>query len=170
MILRGEISPNTARKMRAELDAVEVGAVAAANDNGKPTIDSLRNLPGFIYLGSPYSKYRLGHDAAAYEVSYAAALLMRSGLVIYAPITHGHTISKHAALPVSWDFWKAQCQPMIDAASALIVLKMNGWQDSVGLVYEIGEFERTGRPIVYVDPAELHVDSVTAEENMRAAA
>lgn len=159
--------------------------VEPSNDNARPVATATRRglpnrnidvmseslaeigeLPGFIYLGSPYSKYRLGHDTAAYDVSYAAALLMRRGLRIYAPITHGHFISKHAELPQTWEFWKAQCQPMIDAASSLIVLQMHGWEESVGLIYEIAEFECAGKPIVYVDPREL----VARSQNMGVAA
>lgn len=107
--------------------------------------------PGYIYLGSPYSKYEAGHGAAARVVADAAAALMRKGLVVYSPIAHGHAIAAYG-LPLSWDFWKRQCQPLVDSAAGLIVLTMDGWQESVGLQYEIEEFVRTGRPILHVSP------------------
>ncbi|EYR81914.1 DUF1937 family protein [Shinella sp. DD12] len=114
---------------------------------------------GYLYLGSPYSKYEAGHDAAARVVADAAATLMRRGLVIYSPIAHGHAIAAHG-LPLDWAFWKAQCQPLIDGAVGLIVLTMDGWQESVGLQYEIEEFVRTGRPILHVPPAWLAASEV----------
>ena len=111
----------------------------------------LADQPGYIYLGSPYSKYEAGHGAAARVVADAAAALMRRGLVIYSPIAHGHAIAAHG-LPLDWAFWKAQCQPLVDAAVGLIVLTMDGWQESVGLQYEIEEFVRAGKPILHVSP------------------
>ncbi len=111
------------------------------------TIDELRDLYGFCYLASPYSKWE-DKDKAAEIVAKAAATLMNDGLVIYSPIAHGNVVAKHG-LPYTWDFWKAQCQPMIDAAAAIIVLQRDGWEDSVGVTYEIAEFEKAGKPIVY---------------------
>lgn len=111
----------------------------------------LADRPGYIYLGSPYSKYEAGHDAAARVVADSAARLMAGGMVIYSPIAHGHAVAVHG-LPPTWDFWKRQCQPLIDAAAGLIVLTMAGWQDSVGLQYEIDEFVRAGKPIMHVSP------------------
>lgn len=113
-------------------------------------VATLRAAGGFIYLGSPYSLYP-DHDEAADIVAAAAAGLMAQGLVVYSPIAHGHYVSQQGDLPTSWDFWKAQCQPLIDAASALAVLKMDGWGKSVGLQYEIGEFRRAGKPVVFLD-------------------
>ena len=116
------------------------------------TVLDLVGEPGFVYLGSPYSKYYAGHDAAAADVSIVAGRLMHLGLVVYAPIAHGHFISAHAELPQTWEFWKKQCQPMIDAASSLVVATMEGWQDSVGLTHEIACFLAARKPVIYVDP------------------
>lgn len=113
-------------------------------------IATLRAAGGFIYLGSPYSLYP-DHDEAADIVAAAAAGLMAQGIVVYSPIAHGHYVSQQGDLPQTWEFWKAQCQPLIDAASALAVLKMDGWGKSVGLQYEIGEFRRAGKPVVFLD-------------------
>ncbi|WP_313666278.1 DUF1937 family protein [Shinella sp.] len=119
----------------------------------------LADQPGYVYLGSPYSKYEAGHDAAARVVADSAAALMRRGLVIYSPIAHGHAIAVHG-LPLDWGFWKKQCQPLIDGAAGLIVLTMAGWQESVGLQYEIEEFVRAGKPILHVSPRWLAENKV----------
>jgi Domain of unknown function (DUF1937) len=123
-----------------------------------PALASFHRQPGFIYLGSPYSLYRDGHDEAARIVATAAASLMASGMRVYSPIAHGHFVSAHSKLPQTWEFWKAQCQPMIDAASSLIVLMMDGWRESVGLNYEIDEFSRACKPILYLHPSEFGVE------------
>lgn len=111
----------------------------------------------YTYLGSPYAKYEHGLDEAARIVTMCAGVLMSRGWRIYCPITHGHAVESYQSLPRSWEFWKEQDQPFIDAAADLIVLKMKGWQDSVGLTYEIGEFERTGRAVSYLEPRSLGV-------------
>ncbi len=123
------------------------------------SLDDIAKLRGFVYLGSPYSKYARGFDEAARVVAASAAALMRDGFRVYSPIAHGHAVAAHG-LPLTWDFWKDQCQPMIDAASSLIVLEMHGWWDSVGLQYEFDCFLKAGKPVVYVEPSELGVREV----------
>lgn len=122
------------------------------------TLDDLAKLQGFIYLGSPYAKYDAGMDEAARVVTECAGRLMARGMRIYCPIAHGHAVTRYQDLPRTWDFWKDQDQPLIDAASSLIVLEMRGWWDSVGLKYEFESFLKAGKPIVYIEPHELGVE------------
>lgn len=161
---------------RTPLEAVAVetfGALAALESqtdrpawDGRPgdyqrvqprTIANLIDCPGYVYVGSPYTKYRDGHSAAAGDVSIVAGALMRLGLVVYVPIAHGHYVSMHdSRLPTTWEFWKKQCQPMIDAASALVVVTMDGWDESVGLAHEIACFLAARKPVIYADPDEAY--------------
>lgn len=113
------------------------------------TLDELAALGGFIYLGSPYSLMP-DRNRAARAVGIAAARLMARGIVVYSPIAHGHYVSRCGKLGDGWDFWKRQCQPFIDAAAAMIVLKLDGWDISVGLDYEVREFHKVGKPIVFL--------------------
>ena len=150
------VNDNFSKVMRETVEWAKQQGRNYARDNlpvaAQPAspITRLRAAGGFIYLGSPYSLYP-DHDEAADIVAAAAAGLMAQGLVVYSPIAHGHYVSQQGDLPTSWEFWKAQCQPLIDAASALAVLKMEGWGQSVGLQYEIGEFRRAGKPVVFLD-------------------
>lgn len=122
------------------------------------TLDDLSSLPGYIYLGSPYSKYAQGLDVAARLVAESAAILMRRGLVVFSPIAHGHAVTHEGNLPaLDWTFWQRQCDPLVDAAAALVVLQMEGWWESVGLEYEIKRFREVGKPIVYLPPTALDV-------------
>ena len=43
---------------------------------------------------------------------------------------------------------------MMDAAEAIVVALMFGWQNSTGVAYEIAEFKKAGKPIFYLDPAD----------------
>lgn len=141
---------DTDRLAQRHVDGVNDNAPVAARAHPAGPVATLRAAGGFIYLGSPYSLYP-DQDEAADIVAAAAAGLMAQGLVVYSPIAHGHYVSQQGDLPTSWEFWKAQCQPLIDSASALAVLKMEGWGQSVGLQYEIGEFRRAGKPVVFLD-------------------
>lgn len=125
-----------------------------ANDNLH--VDDLRGMPGYVYLGSPYSKYPDGIEQAALVVTRAAAKLMNRGIAIFCPIAHSHAIGTAGELDnLNWVFWQFQDQPLMDKASALIVLMMDGWQESVGLTHEIDCFAKAGKPIVYVRPEDV---------------
>lgn len=167
----------TAAYWRA-VETSERRAAAAANDN--PTedtdlilvsglgafprtpspIEEMASLPGYVYVGTAYSKHKRGLAAANAVACRACASLMRQGVRAFSPIAHSHAVSFIGSVDGrDWEFWKRQDQPMMDAAAALCVVTMDGWRDSVGLTYEIAEFEDAGKPVFYLSPAELGVVS-----------
>jgi hypothetical protein len=121
-------------------------------------LEALTELKGFVYLGSPYAKYDAGLEEAARVVTACAGTLMKRGMNIFCPITHGHAVTRLTELPRDWDYWKNRDQPFIDAAEAILVVTMRGWQDSVGLTYEIDEFFKAGKPMMFISPADLGVE------------
>jgi hypothetical protein len=121
-------------------------------------LEALAELKGYVYVGSPYAKYPAGLEDAARVASACAGELMKMGIKVYCPIAHGHAVSQQVELPRDWDFWKSRDQPLIDGASAIVVLEMRGWYDSVGLTYEIEEFMKANKPILYIEPIALGVE------------
>lgn len=120
------------------------------------TLEQLRGLAGFSYLATPYSKYPAGLDAAHAMACRAAAALMNRGHRIFCPIAHSHCIGVAGHLDNrDWDFWRRQDEPMMRAANGMVVVKMEGWEESVGVTDEIAAFEWMGRAIVYTDPEDL---------------
>ena len=108
---------------------------------------------GFWYLASPYSKFPLGLDRAWYNVNTAAGMLLKEGIPVYSPITHGHPLSVQCGLSaLDWNFWRELDRNFVNAAIGLIVLKLKGWDESVGVKWEIEEFTKAGKPIVYMKP------------------
>ena len=90
------------------------------------------------YLATPYSHKDPRVRAERYRiVTRHAAKLMAAGEVVYSPITHGHAIVTLEELPLSWEFWKTQCDPFLEKMDRLIVLTQLGWMDSAGVTYEI---------------------------------
>lgn len=116
-----------------------------------PKLEDLRDLPGFSYIGQPFTFYPHGHSAAAYDGATAAAALMKRGFRVFSPIVHSHRIAQVGYLSqTDGTFWEYQDKPFVDAASSLIVLKLPGWEQSKGLSHEIDQFEKARKPIVYV--------------------
>ena len=108
---------------------------------------------GFWYVATPYDKYAEGREKAWIHACAVAGLLMERGHTVYCPIAHGHAIKKHtsAKLPQTHEFWLAQDKAFTDAAVGLFVVKMPGWEESMGVQWEIKEFTKAGKPIIYLE-------------------
>ena len=89
-------------------------------------------------------------------VNEVAARLMAAGKVIFSPISHGHAIcqTSETDIPLEWEFWRLQCDPFLMAMHELIVLRQDGWENSVGVEYEIGIADVRGVQIVWMDVPE----------------
>lgn len=93
-----------------------------------------------VYLAAPYTDPDPVLRKSRVELAnIAAAKLMQEGLVVFSPITHGHSIADH--LPPSvlcdHDFWMRQCLPMVERADLLVILPLYDWQHSAGIAKEI---------------------------------
>ncbi|RIK72916.1 MAG: DUF1937 domain-containing protein [Planctomycetota bacterium] len=108
-----------------------------------------------IYLASPY-----GHpDATVREVRFqqacrAAATLMRCGIPVFSPVAHSHPIAQHG-LPTSWEFWRAVDLEYLLQCEALVLLRLPGWERSVGVRAEIALARQWGMPVIELDPKAL---------------
>ena len=105
----------------------------------------------YWYVGSPYTDYRGGFDAAAHEACVNAGLLLDAGVRVFSPIAHFHAICC-AIGPRPHEFWMAADLPFMASACGLIVLELDGWRDSRGVGMEIEHFARRGVPIVHMTP------------------
>jgi hypothetical protein len=108
---------------------------------------------GYWYLGSPYSKYPDGREAAFKEICRIAAEFAKRGIAVYSPIAHTHPIAENGGLDsLDHSIWLPFDTPMMGGAVGLIVAKMASWEDSYGLGEEIRFFGQVGRPIYFLDP------------------
>lgn len=107
----------------------------------------------YYYMASPYSKYPGGLEAAFEAASQQAAMLLRAGVPVYAPIAHTHPIAIHGNIePCDHTIWLPADEPLMRAASGLIVCELAGWQSSVGVQYEIDTFCDMGKPVIQMTP------------------
>lgn len=102
------------------------------------------------YLASPYS-----HSLPIImERRYAAAMavtakLLGEGRIIYSPIVSFHEVAIAHNLPTNFAFWERINLGVLAHCSNLIVLKLDGWKDSVGVAGEVEYAMRMGIPVEY---------------------
>ena len=121
---------------------------------------TMQEIPGFIYVATPYSKWANAPGLSLSKAASAAAKLtgelMAMGIKCYSPIAHCHYITLNSYLdPLDHRMWMEQCAPMMEAASGCIVLQLPGWNNSKGVAEEVAYFSHASKPVHYVDPCRL---------------
>jgi hypothetical protein len=112
----------------------------------------LVSAPGYWFVSTPYKDWD-DPDAAFQAAAKVTGALMKEGVSVFSPIVHGHPIALACDIdPYDYDIWHPQNRPMLDAAFGIIVVEMDGWEESEGIRDEIPAFRSTGRPVVRLDP------------------
>jgi hypothetical protein len=107
----------------------------------------------YIYLGSPYTDPRPSMMAHRYKRNRAALRKLTSAEprgTIFAPIFVGHQLAG-LGVELTHAGWMAWCLRFLRPASALYVLTLPGWEDSVGLGEEVRLADNLGLPIIGCD-------------------
>ncbi len=103
------------------------------------------------YLAAPYSHEdpkvkQVRHDI----VNQVAHDLIRMGVQVYSPLTHNIPLA-HLGLHGNWLTWKAFDHEMLSRCDFLIVLRLEGWQNSLGLKAEMECAKALGKEIQWLD-------------------
>lgn len=109
---------------------------------------------GFVYLAQPYTNP--DPDVIAYRVEQgfkATAKLMNEGHLVFAPIVHTHELGKFVdpELSKQHDFWMRQDIAILRHASELVILTLEGWEQSKGVAQEILVAEVCMIPIRFME-------------------
>jgi hypothetical protein len=121
-----------------------------------------------LYLATPYSKYPGGLDAAFRHASNLAARLVASGAAVYSPIAHCHPLALYGGLdPLDYKIWLPYQEVMMAASNGLLIAKMTGWGDSLGIHHEIDRFVTAGKRMHFVDPVTLNLEPIAKMEARR---
>lgn len=111
-----------------------------------------------VYLACPYSHPDMAVRCQRFDaVNVVAGALMRSGKLIFSPISHTHPIAVVGNLPMGWDFWHAYDRAFLEHSNAVIVLCLDGWQESTGVQAEIKIARELGIPVEYADPRDYGI-------------
>lgn len=109
-----------------------------------------------IYLASPYSNPHQSVKIVRYQMARLACLeFMRRGQTVFSPIVYGHQFHMLDGTPGDMHYWKEFNLRMIRASSEMQVLKLDGWEASAGVKFEIEYSRVCGMPLSYVEPSEL---------------
>jgi nucleoside 2-deoxyribosyltransferase len=105
-----------------------------------------------IYLASPYSH----PDPAVREQRFhaacrAAVALLHAGRVVFSPIAHSHPLAQHG-LPGNWQFWERYDRAFLERCDEVVVLMLDGWEESFGVQAEIRIAQELGKPVRYLAP------------------
>lgn len=105
-----------------------------------------------VYLAVPYSHPEPAvREARFAAVNKVAADLMRQGLHVFSPISHTHPIAMAGELPLGWDFWEAFDRAYLSHCHKIIVLKLEGWDQSKGVTAELKIAKELGLEIEYLE-------------------
>jgi hypothetical protein len=110
----------------------------------------------FFYLATPYSKYPGGLQAAFDMACEQTALLVNAGVPVFCPIAHTHPVAMIAGMdPLDHTIWLPCDRPMMDAASGIIMVKAESWEESYGMKVELEAFVAAGKRVVWMKPGEV---------------
>lgn len=107
----------------------------------------------FIYLAGPYSHPDPTVRQRRFEqLNRYAARLMEAGIPMFSPISHSHPIADHMVEDRGHDFWMAMDLPILRHAAGLLVLTLEGWQESRGVGDEFTFAVDHGIPYAHASP------------------
>lgn len=114
-----------------------------------------------IYLASPYSHPMPRIRLARFEcVCRAAGVMLNRGHNVLSPIAHTHPIAIIMKLPTGFDFWAELDKAYIDRCDEVWVLMISGWENSIGVRFEIDYATSQGKRVLFVDPSYLGIDDI----------
>jgi Domain of unknown function (DUF1937) len=109
-----------------------------------------------IYLACPYTDADASIRQLRFDVATGvAADLIRTGHIVYSPITMTHPIDIVLAgesNTLGSDYWVAFDEAFMEMCSEMVVIRLAGWQRSSGIRREIAYFTEHKKPIRYIDP------------------
>src|SRR5262249_50831544 len=124
-----------------------------------------------IYLACPYthSDPQVMEERYNIATKLAAYLIEKRKLIVFSPITMTHPIDKLLArdsITLGSDYWLHFDELFMKACAKMIVLTIDGWQQSEGIQREIEAFKTMGKEVEYLNPSDL-MDGCTKDDNER---
>lgn len=108
-----------------------------------------------IYLASPYTHANASVRQHRYiQAIHAVATYAKRGENCYSPVVHFHMAALIHELPGDFHFWQEINYAMIDRCDSLVVLKINGWDTSFGVMKEIEYAVSLGKPVSYLEESD----------------
>ncbi len=131
----------------------------------KPKATGPAPKPEIVYIATPSagSNSDLSKGRSFLANLTAAHIVKTRNDVVYAPVAMATPIVKMAAAADEKKYEKKVDEAYMASCSSIVVLKVPGWEKNSGVAREIKHFEDTGRPVEYMEPADL-IASLSREE------
>jgi len=86
----------------------------------------------------------------------ASALLMAAGVVVFSPLSHSMPIVQHGELDeMDSDFWLTMDLPLLERSDELLVLALDDWERSKGVVAEMFFALKHHKPITLIGESDI---------------
>ena len=109
-----------------------------------------------FYLAAPYASQDPEIMAMRVVViNNVAAAIFEKGDWVFSPISHNHPIKQHNRC-LDREIWMPFDLHMLSLCDELLVLKLDGWEQSIGVDVEIKYAQILNKPVQYILPDELH--------------
>ena len=132
-----------ARTLDGKVKVVEILKADEGADEG-----TIRPID--IYLAGPYSDPNYDVCCVRFcQLTKFAGELIKAGYIILSPISHSHLIANYSFLPNDADFWQRHNKAWLLVCKELWVLKLDGWEESKGVQWEIEQAKQLDIPVVY---------------------
>lgn len=111
-----------------------------------------------IYLASPYShESKIVREYRFKMAAYCAAWLVQQDNVVFSPICHSHPMAVEGGLSGTWEFWQQYDLAFLEFATEMVVVTLDGWYESKGVMAEMAEARFKGIPVSYLNPITLEL-------------
>jgi len=109
-----------------------------------------------IYLASPYSHpHPVIMQTRFEQTCRAIGALINQGLMVFSPIVHCHPVADFCKLPTDFDFWESYNYHFLERSEKMIVLKISGWDSSIGVRGEAAKALELGIPVEYMEVSDV---------------
>lgn len=116
------------------------------------------NTIPLIYLAAPYSHLDPYIEQRRFlEINRVAGYLFGRNYHIFSPISHCHPIRQVTSLLGSFAQWESYNRRMIELCDQLLIITLDGWENSVGVRTEILLARSLDKPVKYIRPNTLQI-------------
>ena len=120
-----------------------------------------------LYLASPYSHPDPKIEEKRYiQATKMVGKMLKDGIHVYSPVASCRNVSLINELPHDFAYWAAYDTEMISLCSEVVVLTLQGWEESKGVQTEIAIAQAIGKPVRYLN---YNIISMPKEQILEAA-
>tara|TARA_R110000868_G_scaffold307378_2_gene568839 strand:+ start:2960 stop:3304 length:345 start_codon:yes stop_codon:yes gene_type:complete len=112
-----------------------------------------------IYLASPYSHENESIEQERYDAvaAFCAHQFHHSTEVIFSPIVYAHNLAQQFDLGTTALDWRRYNATMLRLSHTLWVMKLDGWEESKGVLWEIDLAKTLFIPTYFIDEFGDHI-------------